>query len=70
MTSWATRMMDSILKNYPRSEWKWHYEHGLLVKAVQEVSRVTGKSHYEQFARDWVDNFVTPDGRHPHISRG
>lgn len=61
-TSWATRMVDSILHNYPRSQWNWHYEHGLFVKAVLEVGQATGTSRYVQFARDWVDHFVTCDG--------
>ncbi len=62
MNSWAIRMLDSILQNYPRSQWKWQYEHGLLVKAVLEVGQTTGMSRYEQFVRDWVDYFVMADG--------
>ncbi|MGB8251662.1 MAG: glycoside hydrolase family 88 protein [Anaerolineaceae bacterium] len=62
MISWATRMTDSILLNYPRTQWKWHYEHGLFVKAVLEVGQTTGKARYLQFVRDWVDSFVMPDG--------
>ena len=61
--SWAIRMADSVLPNYPLSEWKWHYEHGLVVKALSEVGAATGDLRYSQFVRDWVDHFVTADGR-------
>jgi unsaturated rhamnogalacturonyl hydrolase len=60
--SWAVRMLDSILQDYPRSQWKWHYEHGLLVKAVLEVGHTTGMPRYEQFVREWVDHFVVAEG--------
>jgi unsaturated rhamnogalacturonyl hydrolase len=62
MNSWAVRMLDSILQDYPRSQWIWHYEHGLLLKAVLEVGQATGMARYEQFVRDWVDHFVLTDG--------
>ncbi len=62
MISWATRMIDSIIRNYPRSQWKWHYEHGLFMKAVLETGQVTGKTRYLQLVSDWVDFFVKPDG--------
>ena len=61
--SWAVRMAESALQNYPLSDWKWHYEHGLLVKALAEVGSASGDSRYSQFARDWVDHFVTANGR-------
>jgi unsaturated rhamnogalacturonyl hydrolase len=62
MVSWAVRMLDSLLQDYPRSQWKWHYEHGLFVKAVHAVGQATGIQRYEQFVRNWVDYFVMADG--------
>lgn len=62
MNSWAIRMADSVLQSYLPSKWEWHYEHGLFVKAILELSLVTGESHYGKFVRDWVDHFVTPEG--------
>jgi unsaturated rhamnogalacturonyl hydrolase len=61
--SWAIRMADSALQNYPLLDWKWLYEHGLLVKALSEVGSATGDLRYSQFVRDWVDHFVTANGR-------
>jgi unsaturated rhamnogalacturonyl hydrolase len=60
--SWAIRMADSVLQSYPPSQWEWQYEHGLFVKAVFEVSLVTGEPHYGKFVRDWLDHFITPEG--------
>lgn len=55
--SWAVRMADSILHNYPESKWKWHYEDGLLVLAISSIG-----SQYKDLSQKWVDHFVTPDG--------
>ena len=63
VNSWAIRMADSVLPNYPISEWKWHYEHGLLVKALSELGSATCDLRYSQFVRDWVNHFVTASGR-------
>ncbi len=51
------------LPGYPRTHWKWHYEHGLFVKAVLDVSFSNGNSTYGMFVHDWVDYFVTPGGQ-------
>lgn len=59
--SWAIRMADSVLQGYSRAHWKWHYEHGLFVRAVLEVGSANGNSHYGQFVHDWVDYFVGPE---------
>jgi unsaturated rhamnogalacturonyl hydrolase len=40
----------------------WHYEHGLLVKALAEIGAATGEDGFEQFVHHWVDHFVTPEG--------
>jgi unsaturated rhamnogalacturonyl hydrolase len=61
--SWATRMADSVLPGYSPLYWKWHYEHGLFLRAILEVGFATGNPHYMQFVHDWVDHFVTPKGR-------
>lgn len=56
--SWAVRMADSVLRNYPESKWKWHYEHGLLIQAINAI----GEASYEDMAKKWVDHFVTSAG--------
>jgi len=66
--SWAIRMVDSVLPGYSQVHWRWHYEHGLFVKALLDVGSATCDLRYEKFVRDWVDHFVTPSG-HIHTYR-
>jgi unsaturated rhamnogalacturonyl hydrolase len=61
--SWATRMAASVLPQYTPDKWMWHYEHGLLVMALAGIGAVTGDDSFERFAHDWVDHFVTPQGK-------
>lgn len=60
---WAVRMADSILAGYTPLHWKWHYEHGLLLKTILKVGIVCGNPRYEQFIHEWLDSFITPNGR-------
>jgi len=59
---WATRMAASVLPNYPSDKWKWHYEHGLFVKALAEIGAASGDKCFQHFAQNWVNHFVTPQG--------
>jgi len=60
--SWAVRMADTVMARYSLSRARWHYEHGLVIKAIAEVGEATGNRRYEQFVQAWVDHFVTEDG--------
>jgi unsaturated rhamnogalacturonyl hydrolase len=55
-------MVESTLQRYTLKDFQWHYEHGLLVMAIQMVGEATGEERYLQFVSDWVDHFVQPDG--------
>ena len=57
--SWAARMADSILRDYPESKWKWHYEHGLVIKAIAAID----EPRFNDIDRCWVDHFVTATGK-------
>jgi unsaturated rhamnogalacturonyl hydrolase len=57
--SWAVRMADSALQSYPASQWKWHYEHGLVIKAIAAVS----ETRFQNVGQKWVDHFITADGK-------
>ena len=61
-SSWAVRMTESVLQTYPPAAWKWHYEHGLFVKAVLDLGLTTGEADYLQFPGRWLDHFVSPTG--------
>ncbi len=60
--SWAVRMAVSALRNYPRECWKWHYEHGLLIKAFAAVEEANRGSCFQEIDQAWVDHFVTENG--------
>jgi unsaturated rhamnogalacturonyl hydrolase len=60
--SWAVRMADSVLQSYPPAHWEWHYEHGLVVKAVAEVGAIMGEARFQSLDKSWIDHFVDPRG--------
>ncbi len=60
--AWAARMADSILRSYPVSQWKWHYDHGLLIKAIADVFSASGEARFQDVDQKWVDYFVTAQG--------
>jgi len=62
LTPWSVRMADSILRQYSLSEARWHYEHGLLVQAVWALGAARREPRYLDFARSWLDHFITPQG--------
>jgi unsaturated rhamnogalacturonyl hydrolase len=51
-------MADSVLQNYPSERWKWHYEHGLVIKAIASI----GETRFQNIDKAWLDHFVTADG--------
>jgi unsaturated rhamnogalacturonyl hydrolase len=55
-------MVESTLQRYTLSEFQWHYEHGLLVGAIEKTGQTTGEERYLNFVADWIDHFVQPDG--------
>jgi unsaturated rhamnogalacturonyl hydrolase len=60
--AWAARMADSALRSYPASQWKWHYDHGLLIKSISEVYAAGGETRFQDVDQKWIDHFVTPQG--------
>ncbi|MEW6403044.1 MAG: glycoside hydrolase family 88 protein [Chloroflexota bacterium] len=62
LNTWSVRMTESTLKRYSLSNALWHYEHGLLVMAINKVGMVTGDPRFTQFASEWIDKFIQPDG--------
>jgi unsaturated rhamnogalacturonyl hydrolase len=59
---WSVRMADSAIARYPLAAANWHYEHGLLLKAIEAVWRATGAVKYWHFIHDTIDLFVEADG--------
>lgn len=59
---WAVRMAETVLQIYPWERWKWHYEHGLVTRAVAAVGEWAGEPRFSDFARAWVEHFVDETG--------
>jgi unsaturated rhamnogalacturonyl hydrolase len=59
---WSVRMADSVLRRFSADRTRWHYEEGLVVKAVADTGAAAGAARLNRFLRDWVDLWVTPDG--------
>ncbi len=59
---WSVRMSDSILRRFSADRTSWHYEEGLVVKAVADTAAASENDRLARFVRDWVDLWVTPDG--------
>ncbi len=55
-------MADSVIRRYSASAAKWHYEHGLALKAVEQVWHQTGDDRYWRFIQDTLDSLIAPDG--------
>jgi unsaturated rhamnogalacturonyl hydrolase len=51
-------MADSVLQSYPASQWKWHYEHGLVIKAIAAI----GETRFQDVDQTWIDHFLTKSG--------
>lgn len=62
INTWSVRMVESTLERYALRDAQWHYEHGLLVMAIQKVAETTGETRYMKFVSDWIDTFVQVDG--------
>jgi unsaturated rhamnogalacturonyl hydrolase len=55
-------MVNSILHQYSIEQAVWHYEHGLMVTAINEVGKAFNEDRFVEFSKAWVDHFVKPDG--------
>ncbi len=62
LNTWSLRMVESTLQRYMMNDFQWHYEHGLLVMAIQKAGVATGEPRYLHFVSDWIDHFVQADG--------
>jgi unsaturated rhamnogalacturonyl hydrolase len=55
-------MADSMLKRHVAATTQWHYEHGLLLQAIEQVARATGETRFHEHVKATVDLFIEPDG--------
>ncbi len=50
------------MRHFSLRKARWHYEEGLLMKAVAETGAAAGNPDHGRFVREWVDRWVTPAG--------
>jgi unsaturated rhamnogalacturonyl hydrolase len=60
--AWSVRMADSMLKRHVPADARWHYEHGLLLQAIERVWRATGATRFRDHVKDTIDLFIDPEG--------
>jgi unsaturated rhamnogalacturonyl hydrolase len=61
--AWSARMADSAIARHSPASARWHYEHGLVLKAIEQVWRATGDDGYWRFIKDTVDLFIDSEGQ-------
>lgn len=59
---WSARMADAVIARHSPASAKWHYEHGLVLMAIEQVWRATGDDRYWRFVKETMDLFIDPDG--------
>jgi len=59
---WSQRMAESLMRRHTPESARWAYEHGLMLKAIEQVCLRTGDDRYGRFVKNVIDLFVEPDG--------
>ena len=59
---WSVRMAQSVMERNPDFMDRWHYEVGVMLKAINEVYQDTGEERYWDYVKYNMDRFVQPDG--------
>jgi len=60
--AWSVRMADSVIRRHSPSSAQWHYEHGLVLLAIERVWHATREVRFWNHVKDTVDLFIDPDG--------
>jgi unsaturated rhamnogalacturonyl hydrolase len=59
---WSVRMADSVIARRAPMSGQWHYENGVILKAIEQVWLKTGEGKYWDFLKQTMDQFVDPAG--------
>jgi unsaturated rhamnogalacturonyl hydrolase len=57
---WSVRMADSVIRR--GVPFQWHYEYGLVDKAIERVWQKTGDPRYYDYIFMDIDPLITPEG--------
>jgi unsaturated rhamnogalacturonyl hydrolase len=58
-------LADSMVARFVPGSEKWHYEHGLLLQALEAVGVASGETRFQDFVQRYMEALVTADGRIP-----
>lgn len=58
--SWSVRMADSVIRRHV--PFQWHYEHGLVLLAIEQVGQETHNAKYLDYVRNAIDPFIDSQG--------
>lgn len=61
--AWSQRMANSVLRRHAPSAARWHYQYGLVLKALERVWHTTGDDRYYRFIQHTVDRLVDSSGQ-------
>ena len=59
---WSVRMADSVLARHPVASARWHYEHGLMLLALERVWWANGDSCTWRYVREVIDFLIDDAG--------
>lgn len=59
---WSIRTANSVIERRAPMSAQWHYENGVILKAIEHVWRRTGDARYWNFIKETVDQFITTEG--------
>ena len=58
--TWSVRMADSVMRR--NAPYRWHYECGLMHRAIEQVWLKTDEAKYYAYVKRDVDAVVAEDG--------
>ncbi len=62
INNWSEKMADSVIARPLTNPNKWAYEHGVILKGIQEVWKRTGNKKYFDYIKEVMDRFIEEDG--------
>lgn len=58
----SRKLADAVIARHTAPRAQWHYEHGLILKAIEEVWRLDKSQELLDFIQAYLDTFVGKDG--------
>ena len=55
-------MATSVIRRHVKGQEQWHYEHGLMLGAIDLVGQTSGRPEFQEFVRSYMETLVAPDG--------